>query len=128
MSTNRKSGSLARTLLLAAITLFCLPARAETIEIVGFGDSLMAGYQLPDEDGFTRQLEARLKADGLDVVVANAGVSGDTSSGGRDRLDWSVPDTTDIVILELGANDALRGISPAITRENIDAMIASLKA
>lgn len=102
-------------------------ARAEPFTIVGFGDSLMAGYQLAPGEGFTDQLEAALKAAGHDVTVANAGVSGDTTSGGLSRLDWSVPDDTDLVILELGANDALRGIDPALTRSNLDAMITRLK-
>lgn len=99
------------------------PVRAETIKGVGFGDSLMAGYQLPKGDGFTDQLEAALKESGYDIKIANAGVSGDTTSGGRERLDWSVPDSTDFVILELGANDALRGLSPEITRTNLTAML-----
>ncbi|MGB7430874.1 MAG: arylesterase [Ahrensia sp.] len=97
--------------------------KAETLTGVGFGDSLMAGYQLPKGDGFTDQLQAALQEAGYDVTIANAGVSGDTSSGGRERLDWSVPDDADFVILELGANDALRGISPDITRANLTAMI-----
>lgn len=118
-----------RLLLLALVGgwIAVMPVAAQTVEIVGFGDSLMAGYQLPEEDGFTAQLQRRLLADGLDVSVINAGVSGDTSSGGLDRLDWSVPDTAQIVILELGANDALRGISPDITRANLEAMILRLK-
>lgn len=102
-------------------------ARAETISLVGFGDSLMAGYQLPPEDAFPARLEKALKEKGLDVTVANAGVSGDTSSGGLARIDWSIPDGTKGVILELGANDALRGIPPEETRKNIEAMIARLK-
>ena len=102
-------------------------ARAETISLVGFGDSLMAGYQLPPEDAFPARLEKALKQKGLDVTVANAGVSGDTSSGGLARIDWSIPDGTKGVILELGANDALRGIPPEETRKNIEAMISRLK-
>ncbi len=102
-------------------------ARAETISLVGFGDSLMAGYQLPPEDAFPARLEKALKEKGLDVTVANAGVSGDTSSGGLARIDWSIPDGTRGVILELGANDALRGIPPEETRKNMEAMIARLK-
>lgn len=102
-------------------------ARAETISLVGFGDSLMAGYQLPPEDAFPARLETALKEKGLDVTIANAGVSGDTSSGGLARIDWSVPDGTKGVILELGANDALRGIPPEETRKNIEAMIMRLK-
>ncbi|RWO30845.1 MULTISPECIES: arylesterase [unclassified Mesorhizobium] len=102
-------------------------ARAEPFTIVGFGDSLMAGFGLGPDEGFTRKLEAALRAKGHDVTVANAGVSGDTSSGGLSRLDWSVPDGTQLVILELGANDMLRGVSPDITQKNLDAMLAKLK-
>ncbi|MAW89006.1 MAG: arylesterase [Phyllobacteriaceae bacterium] len=102
-------------------------AQAEPFRIIGFGDSLMAGYQLGPGEGFTGQLEAALRKAGHDVTVANAGVSGDTTSGGLSRLDWSVPDDADLVILELGANDALRGIDPALTRSNLDAMISRLK-
>lgn len=101
---------------------------ARTIQIVGLGDSLMAGYQLPPGDGFPAKLEAALKARGLDVVIADAGVSGDTTSGGLSRVDWSVPDGTDGVILELGANDALRGIPPEDSERNLDAIIGRLQA
>lgn len=100
---------------------------AQTLQGVGFGDSLMAGYQLENGNGFPDQLQAALKEKGYDVAIANAGVSGDTTSGGLSRLEWSVPDTTDFVILELGGNDALRGIKPEITRQNLDEMITSLK-
>lgn len=102
-------------------------AAAEPVEIVGFGDSLMAGYQLDAGQSFPERLEVALRAKGHDVTVANAGVSGDTTSGGLSRLDWSVPEGTDLVILELGANDMLRGISPEITERNLDAMIGRLK-
>ncbi|MBZ9893226.1 arylesterase [Mesorhizobium sp. BR1-1-6] len=102
-------------------------ARAEPFKIVGFGDSLMAGFGLGPDEGFTDRLQAALRARGRDVTVANAGVSGDTSSGGLARLDWSVPDGTQLVILELGANDMLRGVSPDITRKNLDTMLAKLK-
>ncbi|MES0132191.1 arylesterase [Mesorhizobium sp. M0029] len=102
--------------------------RAETFTIVGFGDSLMAGFGLGPGDGFTDKLQAALRAKGHDVTVANAGVSGDTSSGGLARLDWSVPDGTRLVILELGANDMLRGVLPSITEKNLDDMLAKLKA
>jgi acyl-CoA thioesterase-1 len=103
-------------------------ARADTFTIVGFGDSLMAGFSLGPGQGFTDRLQAALKAKGHDVSVANAGVSGDTSSGGLARLDWSVPDGTRLVILELGANDMLRGVSPDIPEKNLDTMLAKLKA
>ncbi|TPL71861.1 arylesterase [Mesorhizobium sp. B2-3-13] len=102
-------------------------ARAEPFKIVGFGDSLMAGFGLGPGEGFTDKLQAALRARGHDVAVADAGVSGDTSSGGLARLDWSVPDGTQLVILELGANDMLRGVSPDITRKNLDAMLGKLK-
>lgn len=102
-------------------------ASAEPLSGVGFGDSLMAGYQLAPGEGFPEKLQAALTAEGHDVTIANAGVSGDTTSGGLARLDWSVPDGTDFVILELGANDALRGVSPELTRENLDKMISRLK-
>ena len=102
-------------------------ASARTLQLVGFGDSLMAGYQLPPAQSYTAQLEAALKANGLDVAITNAGVSGDTTAGGLSRIDWSVPDGTDAVILELGANDALRGVSPDDTKKNLDAMLSRLK-
>ena len=100
---------------------------AEPYHVAAFGDSLSAGYMLPAQDGFAAQLEAALKARGLDATVENAAVSGDTTTGGRERLDWSVQDGTDLVVLELGANDALRGLDPALTRANLDAMLAKLE-
>lgn len=102
-------------------------AAAEPLKIIGFGDSLMAGYELAAGEGFTPQLEEALRADGYEVEVVNAGVSGDTTSAGLARLDWSVPEDADGVILELGANDMLRGISPAETEANLDAMLARLQ-
>ncbi|MEX0956487.1 MAG: arylesterase [Rhizobiaceae bacterium] len=113
-------------LVLAAGLAFSAPAAAEPAKIVAFGDSLMAGYQLAPGESFPEKLEQVLRQRGHDVVIANAGVSGDTTTGGLARLDWSVPDDTDLVILELGANDMLRGVSPNITRTNLDAMIAKL--
>lgn len=101
-------------------------AVAQPAKIVAFGDSLMAGYQLAPGESFPEKLEEALRAKGHDVVIANAGVSGDTTSGGLARLGWSVPDDTDLVILELGANDMLRGISPDVTRANLDKMIGVL--
>ena len=110
-----------------AILATAVTARAEPIRIVGFGDSLMAGYGLDAGQGFPEKLEKALRDKGHDVVITNAGVSGDTTSGGLSRLDWSVPDGTQFVILELGANDMLRGIGPDITKKNLDAMISRLK-
>jgi acyl-CoA thioesterase-1 len=102
---------------------------ASVITIVALGDSLMAGYLLgPDED-FASQLEAALKEAGHDnVKIANAGVSGDTSSGGLARLDWAVGPDADAVIVGLGANDALRALNPAITRRNLDEIATRLRA
>lgn len=96
-------------------------------KIVGFGDSLMAGYLLPASDAFPQKLEKALIDKGYNVTVENAGVSGDTTSGGLARLDWSIPDGTDLVILELGANDALRGIAPNLTEQNLKAMLTRLQ-
>lgn len=100
---------------------------ADAVTLVGFGDSLMAAYNLQASEGFPAQLEATLRERGHDVTIIDAGVSGDTTSGGLARLDWSIPDGVDGVILELGANDALRGLPPEKTRENLEAMIARLK-
>jgi acyl-CoA thioesterase I len=113
---------------LCAVFSFSGEALARTIQLVGLGDSLMAGYMLPPGDGFPAKLQAALKAKGIDAAISDAGVSGDTSSGGLSRVDWSVPDSTDGVILELGANDALRGIAPEETEKNLDAIIGKLKA
>jgi acyl-CoA thioesterase-1 len=103
-------------------------AAADAIKIVALGDSLTAGYQLPASAAFPSQLEKALKEKGHGVTVANAGVSGDTASGGLARLDWSVPEGTDAVILELGANDMLRGVDPKVTRKALEGIVARLKA
>ncbi len=113
--------------ILLALTAGPRIAAAEPLQLVGLGDSLMAGYQLPQEDALPAQLQRQLVAKGHDVVIANAGVSGDTTSGGLSRVDWSVPDGTDGVILELGANDALRGLPPEQTEKNLDQIITRLK-
>ena len=97
------------------------------LRLVALGDSLTAGYQLPANAAFPAVLEAELKKRGHAVEIANAGVSGDTSTGGLDRLDWSVPEGTDGVILELGANDMLRGIDPDVTRRALDTIVTRLK-
>lgn len=116
------------TLLALALLWGAKPASAEPIRLVAFGDSLTAGLGLPANQAFPAKLEAALKARGHDVVIENAGVSGDTASAGLARLDWSIPDGTQGVILELGANDALRGIDPAVTGKALDDMLARLKA
>jgi len=111
-------------LVAAAITL---SASAQApVHIVALGDSLTAGYGLADKDGFVRRLQAALSAKGVAAEVANAGVSGDTASDGLARLDWSVPQGTDAVIVELGANDMLRGIKPEVTRAALDALLQRL--
>jgi acyl-CoA thioesterase-1 len=95
---------------------------------VVLGDSLSAGLGLSAADAFPAKLQKALKDKGIDVAIMNAGVSGDTASGGRDRLDWSVPNGTEAVIVELGANDALRGTDPAITRSALSDIVSRLKA
>jgi acyl-CoA thioesterase-1 len=111
---------------LVAFAFAALPARAEPLRIVALGDSLAAGYGLESPDAFTGALEAALVARGHDVVIVNAGVSGDTASDGLARVDWSVGEDADAVIVELGANDALRGVDPAITRDALDRLLARL--
>ncbi len=103
-------------------------ARTKPIKIVVLGDSLSAGLGLSASAAFPARLKKALEANGIEVEMTNAGVSGDTSSGGRDRLDWSVPNGTDAVIVELGANDALRGVDPAVTRAALTDILTRLKA
>jgi acyl-CoA thioesterase-1 len=103
------------------------PAAAEPLTIVAFGDSLTAGYGLSPSAAFPVQLEKALRERGHDVTVSNAGVSGDTTAAGLSRLDWSIGEEADAVILELGANDALRGVDAAIARDNLEAIMARLK-
>jgi len=95
--------------------------------VLALGDSLTAGYGLPQPDAFPVQLQAALIAAGESVTVVNAGVSGDTSAGGRSRLGWLLSNPVDAVIVELGANDGLRGLDPAETRRNLDWILATLK-
>ena len=101
---------------------------AKPVKLVVLGDSLSAGLGLPAQEAFPQKLQKALQAKGMAVDMTNAGVSGDTTSGGRDRLDWSVPDGTDGVIVELGANDALRGIDPDLTRAALTDIVQRLKA
>ena len=101
-------------------------AMAATIRILALGDSLTAGYGLAAEAAFPARLEQALRAEGRDVRVINAGVSGDTTSGGLARLDWSLADKPDLAIVELGANDGLRGLDPKLTRANLDAILTRL--
>jgi acyl-CoA thioesterase-1 len=101
---------------------------AKPIKMVVLGDSLSAGLGLPAPSAFPERLQKALKAKGIAVDMINAGVSGDTASGGRDRLDWSIPAGTQAVIVELGANDALRGTDPAVTRVALTDIVTRLKA
>ena len=118
-----------RALLVAIMAALAVaPAAADPVSIVGMGDSLMAGYELGPGEPFAAKLQDALKKNGYDATVTNAGVSGDTTSDGLARLDWSVPEGTDLVILELGSNDMLRGIDPALTKKNLKAMIERLRA
>lgn len=115
---------------LFALFFWATPVNAaqEEIKIIAFGDSLTAGYGLPQSDAFPVQLQAALREKGINVRVENAGVSGDTSSGGAQRLDWALNGGADFVLLELGANDALRGIEPAVTRKSLITIIEKLKS
>jgi len=101
---------------------------ARPAKIVALGDSLTAGLGLPGDAAFPARLAQALAQKGIAAEVVNAGVSGDTSADGLARLDWSVPEDTDAMILELGANDALRGLDPAQTRQNLDAILGRLAA
>jgi len=104
-----------------------VPANASPpLKIVALGDSLTAGYGLPEKDGFVPRLQAALTVKGIAAEITNAGVSGDTAADGLARLDWSVPDGTDAVIVELGANDMLRGLSPVVTRAALDMILQRL--
>jgi acyl-CoA thioesterase-1 len=117
----------ARLLLAICVMLWLSASRAgaEAV-VVAFGDSLVAGYGLAEEHGFAAVLQRRLEEVGVAARVENAGVSGDTAAGGRARLGWAIGGPVDLVILEFGANDMLRGLEPASTRRNLDAMLAEL--
>jgi acyl-CoA thioesterase-1 len=112
-----------------ALLLLSVPAAAkDRLRIVALGDSLTAGYGLAPEEAFPARLEARLKALGVDAEIVNAGVSGDTTAGGLARLDWALADAPDYVLVELGANDALRGLDPAAAKANLDKILAGIVA
>ncbi len=114
-----------------AVLMAAAPVLAQApgpVRVVALGDSLSAGYNLPAAAAFPTVLERELKKKGLAVAVENAGVSGDTASGGRDRLDWSVADGTDLVIVQLGANDMLRGVDSKVTEAALDDILTRLKA
>jgi acyl-CoA thioesterase I len=98
------------------------------IKLAVLGDSLTAGYGLAAEAAFPAKLQKALRAKGIKVDILNAGVSGDTTSAGRDRLDWSIPDGTEAVLVELGANDALRGLDPKVSKAALEDIVKRLKA
>ncbi len=110
-----------------ALLLAPAPAAEGPVRIVALGDSLTAGFGLPADAAFPVRLQKALAAKGLAVEIGNAGVSGDTTSGGLARLDWSVPEGTQAVILELGANDMLRGLDPRIARKALQDILSRLK-
>src|SRR3984893_11501982 len=118
-------------LILAAVVLALMtiasPSKARVPVILDFGDSLTAGYGVPAGQAFPARLQAWLHERGIAARVVNAGVSGDTTAGGLARLDWALADKPDLVILALGANDALRGIDPAAVRNNLDTMLRRIK-
>ncbi|MDE2364099.1 MAG: arylesterase [Hyphomicrobiales bacterium] len=126
---HRRHGGSALIGQLLALVLVAAPVAAEArvLRIVALGDSLTAGLGLPEAASFPSVLERRLKKDGFDVEVSNAGVSGDTTTDGLARLDWSTPEGTDFVIVELGANDMLRGIKPAIARDALAKILSNLR-
>ena len=124
-------GRIPRHVKIVAVILLLLFAKSTALAaekvVLTFGDSLTAGYGLPAADAFVARLQAALSGQGHAVLVKNGSVSGDTTSGGRARLAWTVAGQVDLVILELGANDALRGVKPSLTRRNLDAMLTALK-
>lgn len=119
---------LVNTIFLGTASSAMCAENAPPIRIVALGDSLTAGYGLKQGEGFPEQLSRLLKSKGHNVVVSNAGVSGDTTAGGLERLDWSIGDDTEAVIMELGANDALRGLPVDQARRNLETMIKRLKS
>ncbi len=127
MGTARALVNLCLLCLVLLVPMSTASAQERPIRIVAFGDSLTAGYGLPPKNAFPVRLEAALKGRGHNVTVVNAGVSGDTTAGGLARLDWAVPDDADAVIVELGANDALRGLPPAAARKNLEAILTRIK-
>jgi acyl-CoA thioesterase-1 len=124
--TRRREAVIGLALLL--LTATAPGARAAPVRLLVLGDSLSAGYGLPHDDGFEVQLAAALRAHGHDVAIIDGAVSGDTSAGGLARLDWVLGDGADAAIVELGANDGLRGVDPAVTEKNLTAILDKLAA
>lgn len=117
-----------RKAIIALGLLLPFTTQAAPVKLLILGDSLSAGYGLPHNQGFEAQLAAALRAHGHDVEIVDGAVSGDTSAGGLARLDWSLGDGADAAIVELGANDGLRGVDPAITEKNLRAILDKLAA
>ncbi|SDW70223.1 acyl-CoA thioesterase-1 [Roseicitreum antarcticum] len=113
---------------LALVSVANPAAAADPVRVVALGDSLTQGYGLPPEEGFVPQLQGWLDAEGHDAIVINAGVSGDTTAGGLNRLDWTLADAPDAMIVALGGNDLLRGLDPAGSRANLDAILQRVTA
>ncbi len=130
MSMIPQYGALGRCARAGLLLLVLFPAvsQARPIKLLVFGDSLAAGYGLAAPDGFQAQLAAALRADGKDVTILDGGVSGDTTAGGRSRLDWALADKPDAVLVELGGNDGLRGTPPAEMESNLNAILDTLAA
>ena len=125
----RLANCLANAALFAALLFVAAaPAGARTLRILVLGDSLTAGYGLPQPEGFQAVMQAALRARGHDIVLVDAAVSGDTTAGGRARLDWALADGADAALVELGANDGLRGLDPASTAANLGAILDALAA
>ena len=122
----RRGCNVAGLLAVMLITLMSA-AQAAPVRLLVFGDSLVAGYNLPPDAAYPVQLEKALKAKGLDVTVLNAGVSGDTTAAAAGRLDWALADRPTHVLVELGANDMLRGLAPEQARANLDNILGKLK-
>ena len=112
--------------ILALLVLMVNPVAAREVTLLALGDSLTAGYGLQPSDAFPVKLEAALRAKGHQVKVVNAGVSGDTALDGASRLDWALSEEVDAVIVELGANDALRGLPPSQAEQALDKLLARL--
>jgi len=123
------AAAVANKVRVAAVCLCTVTAaHAEPVEILALGDSLTAGYGLTDADGFVPNMQAWLDAQGLDVILVNAGVSGDTTAGGLSRVEWSLSDGTDAVIVALGGNDLLRGLDPSVSRANLEGILKVAEA
>ena len=120
--------SLLTVLFLVLLPVFQAHAQSAPVKIAVLGDSLAAGFGVKPAESFPARLESALKAQGRNVTVLNHGVSGDTTAGGLDRIDWMLADKPDIVLVELGGNDALRGTDPKVTEKNLTAIVEKLKA